>query len=314
MVPVADPTDIAEANSELEVTGSDPEPSEPDLEVAVADPAVAPQSAERPRRGLFGFLRRSRDAAPEATAEAPPIPAEETPPANQVPPPGDAVAAPKTDEDPQNDPESVEVAALSQPVADTPRRGGFFGGLFRSGSGRDRSGGASDGPAPGAPDYEQVGPGVTLPYGQIARLCGVSARKLGREVAKYPERGRGYTLYDSAPGSTSPHSFFLTGFDDGCARQFTAALALFGSPETHEQLRYSPAGETIPTSETDIAYEKVKSRICRVRRGKPCGSRMSQLAKNTVFVSIYDRFGGVARWKNLLLHDGEVVALDIKSK
>lgn len=168
-------------------------------------------------------------------------------------------------------------------------------------------------PRPGAPDARKIPLGVTLPYGQLARVCGVPKRKLGKKVDSYPERGSKYTLYDSAPGASGAHSFFLTGFDDGCARQFTAALVIFGSPESYEQIHYGPSGETQPVSETDKAYEKVKSKVCRVRKGKPCGTRMKQLARTTVFVSVYERFGSNPRWKNILLHDGEVVAMDIKS-
>jgi hypothetical protein len=68
-----------------------------------------------------------------------------------------------------------------------------------------------------------------------------------------------------------------------------------------------------PYSDTDKAYETLKSRICKVPRRKPCGSRIGRLEKDTVFVSVYERFGSNAHWKNLLLHDGAVLALDRKS-
>lgn len=270
---------------------------------------------EKPKRGLLGFLRRQADATSEPSSpevlEVAPVDAEQT-----------AEIADAAGDEP---PSETVLAALPAPVVDDAGdspRGGLLGGLFGGNRGAtDKADGKDDAkkarakePKPGAPDYRQVGPGVTLPFGEMARLCGAPAGKLGSRAAKYPERGRGYTLYDSAPGSTGMRNFYLTGFDDGCARQFTAALAIFGEPEIYEQIRYGAPSKTQPVAETDAAYERVKSRVCRVARGKPCGSRIRELSKDTVFVSVYERFGSNARWKNVLLHDGEVVALDVKSR
>lgn len=169
------------------------------------------------------------------------------------------------------------------------------------------------GPKPDAPDYRIVPMGTALPYGVLARVCDVPDRQLGTRVERYPESRSVYALYDSQPGNTAPHTFYVTGFDDGCARQFTAALALFGSPETHEQLRYGLPSKVQPYSSTDAAYETLKSRVCRVGKGKPCGSSMSQLARMTAFVSVYETFGSNPEWKTILLHDGEVVETDIRS-
>lgn len=169
------------------------------------------------------------------------------------------------------------------------------------------------GPKPDAPDYRIVPMGTALPYGVLARVCDVPDRQLGTRVERYPESRSVYALYDSQPGNTAPHTFYVTGFDDGCARQFTAALALFGSPETHEQLRYGLPSKVQPYSSTDAAYETLKSRVCRVGKGKPCGSSMSQLARTTAFVSVYETFGSNPEWKTILLHDGEVVETDIRS-
>ncbi|MCK0149695.1 hypothetical protein MWU54_06650 [Marivita sp. S6314] len=169
------------------------------------------------------------------------------------------------------------------------------------------------GPKPGAPDYQVVEMGTVLPYGVLARVCNVRNSQLGKRVEQYPERRSAYAIYDSNPGNTAPHTFYVTGFDDGCVRQFTAALAMFGSPQTHEQLRYGLPSQVQPYSQTDAAYERLKSRVCRVGRGKPCGSAMTRLARNTVFVSVYERFGSNPVWKTILLHDGEVVETDIRS-
>ncbi|MBS0126222.1 hypothetical protein [Thetidibacter halocola] len=247
--------------------------------------ATAPAaSTNRPRRGLLGFLGRQAEAAKaDETAEAAPAEPSEPP---------------------------VELAAMPPETASdaAPRRG--LAALFGGGR-RDSS--AADGLSPDAPDYRQSGPGQQLPFGEIARVCGVSAASLGRKVDSYPKNGRGYTLHDSAPGTTALHNFYIGGFDDGCARQFSAALVMFGDAETYEQIRFGPSGSNLPVSETDAAYDALKSRVCGVGKGKPCGNKVSRLARNTVFVSIYERFDSNPRWKTLLLHDGEVVALDVKT-
>lgn len=220
-----------------------------------------------------------------------------------------------------------EEVAPTAPVAEAPRRGLF--GLFRRAPAARASGAepvqlaAASGTAalPAArtaprrgPDARDLAEGDQVAFGEVARLCGVRAAKLGKEIGRFPERGGRYRLYDSFPASTSPRPFYITGFKDGCARQFTAALAMFGSPTMHEQLRYGLPAEQTPYSDTDKGYEKVKARVCRVSARKPCGSAMSRLERTTAFVSYYESFGGAARWANILLHDGAVVAADIKTK
>lgn len=59
-------------------------------------------------------------------------------------------------------------------------------------------------------------------------------------------------------------TFYVTGFKDNCPRQFTAVLALFGSPQIHDQLRYGKPSKLDPYSTTDKAYEKMKSPVCKV--------------------------------------------------
>ncbi len=194
-----------------------------------------------------------------------------------------------------------------------PGRGLFarlFGGGDAAGAapGGDAAGDGARAPSSGGPDGRDVAFGARLPYGELARVCDAPRRSLGTEI----ERAAGWRLHDSDPGNTRPHTFYVTGFDDGCPRQFTAALALFGAPSMHEQLRYGLPAEVQPYSETDRAYEQLKARVCRVRRNEPCGRRISRLERDTVFVSIYERFGENPVWKNLLLHDGEALALDIK--
>ncbi len=146
----------------------------------------------------------------------------------------------------------------------------------------------------------------------MARVCDLPRARLGKKVAQFPERRPRHRLYDSDPGNIAPHTFYLTGFDDGCARQFTASVALFGSVGMHEQLRYGLPAEVQPYSKTDKSYEKLKTRVCGVPRKKPCGSKLNRLESNTVFLSIYEKFGGNERWSDLLLHDGKLLAQDTK--
>jgi len=133
--------------------------------------------------------------------------------------------------------------------------------------------------------------GTRLSSGAVARVCDLPRGRLGKEVARYPERGQGYKIYDSAPRSAGPRPFYVTGFNDKCARTFTASLALFASPTLHEQLRYGLPAKQMPYSATEKAYETIKVSVCKVSRRQPCGSKVGLLEKNTAFISIYDRIG-----------------------
>lgn len=154
--------------------------------------------------------------------------------------------------------------------------------------------------------------GESPPFGVVGRVCGVKSSQLGARLEK-SGRGRSYAIYDSAPGATYPRAFYVTGFRDGCARQVTAALVMFGAPSMHEALRYGRPSDIYPYSATDKAYEKVKASVCKVSRRKPCGGRIKQLERDTVFVSTYERFTNNGRWADVLLHDGKVMAASIKT-
>lgn len=242
--------------------------------------AMAPGEAPR-QAGLLGLFRRN------ATKE-PLVPDTRVERVALAPGPAAADGAGGADE-------------TTEPlVRATPRKRGLFARLGGGGA------------APTGPDRYEVPFGTVLPYGQIARVCDTSQRGLGKQVAAYPERGRGYRIIDSDPGSTAPHTFYITGFPDGCARQFTAALALFGSAGMHERIRYGLPKDVHPYSNTDTAYEKIKRKVCRVGRAAPCGAKIGTLERNTVFISVYERFGENPRWADILLHDGAVVAKDFK--
>ncbi|MDF0603148.1 hypothetical protein P1J78_20575 [Psychromarinibacter sp. C21-152] len=182
----------------------------------------------------------------------------------------------------------VTTGAMATSEAPSSGRGGFLG-LF----------GGNDAPA-------ADGPVADLPFGKIATVCGLSRREMGEEVAR---SGNGqFRLYDSAPDSVAPRAQFLTGFRDGCARKFTASLALFGTAQVHEATRYNPLN-TNPYSETDEAYETVKTRVCRVERGAFCPERRAgRLDRQAAFLSVYRDFGGSGSWMELFLHDRELVA------
>jgi hypothetical protein len=149
-----------------------------------------------------------------------------------------------------------------------------------------------------APAAPAVAAGQGLPFGEIGTFC--DDPEPGTAIATEA----GYTLRDSAPGSTAPRTHWVTGFSDGCARQFTAALALFGDAATHETTVSAAGGGDA----TDRAYEAVKAEVCGVAAGQPCPD-IARLAADTVFVSMFPAFGGESA--EILLHGGEVLASDV---
>lgn len=149
--------------------------------------------------------------------------------------------------------------------------------------------------------------GDPVAYGEIEAVCD-APRALGTKVATVG----GFTIYDSNPGSTQLRAHYVTGFNDRCARQFSAALMMTGDVGTHEVLRYLPSNR-VGFNATDNAYEAVKASYCRVRHGSPCGSRLDALAGKTTFITAYDRFGSSPRWVEVLLHDGKMKAIDFKT-
>ncbi|MEQ9260430.1 MAG: hypothetical protein RIG84_15195 [Roseovarius sp.] len=270
--------------------------------------AAAPESA--PQGGFLAALF----GTPASTGPAPDAAAGEA----------EVAAAGGEPDAPEGDVTEIATAALDEEGTrqQDDRSGGFWGQLF-GGSTKARApeparegvrlASLGDTATPVLPEAKgDIDFGTRLPYGRVAKLCGVPPRKLGKQVAAYPERNPIHRLYDSAPGSTEPRTLYLTGFDDGCVRQFTAALAMFGSVEMHEQLRYGLPAEVQPYSDTDRAYEKIKRQVCGKPRRQPCGAKLPMLERDTVFVSVYERFEGSASWSNLLLHRGDLVAQDHK--
>jgi len=253
-------------------------PVQVDPQTAEVELASLPAQTDAPvpeRRGLLGFLKGKADDA------------KHTDPAAGAAPVETAALLPETT------PAPTERAA--------PARRGLFGNAR-----------AAKAPKPGDVDFQEAAFGTSLPFGQIARVCNVPKGKLGKTIARWPEKGaKTYEIIDSAPGSTAPRAMYLTGFSDGCARQVTSALTMFGDFEMHEQLRYGLPEQGTPYSTTETAYETLKRRECGTPRGKPCGRKISAFSRNGVFVSVYQSFEGSAVWKNILLHDGRVVAMDV---
>ena len=137
----------------------------------------------------------------------------------------------------------------------------------------------------------------------IPPACGLSEAQIGPAI----DSAAGYVVHDTAPNTTAPRTHYITGFADGCARPVTAALVMFGDLATHETTRYGATGAAF--SPTDAAYEQIKAQVCGTGAGQPCGARLAQLARDTVFVSLYPVFG-VEQHADLLLHSGDLVAVD----
>jgi len=215
---------------------------------------------------------------------------------------GVSETAPTPEPEPEAKPEAnTELALAETPKPETPKGGGLLSFL------RPETTTATPSSA-----QSEIAPGTVLPYGQAARICGLDKAAMGKRVQQYPEKRPVYALYDSDPRDSGPHSFYVTGFADGCAQQFTASLVMFGSVGLHEQLRYGLPAKVQPYSDTDQAYETIKSRVCRVGRQTPCGASLSRLERDTVFITIYKNFGGNTEWSEMLLHDRQMVALSHK--
>lgn len=195
--------------------------------------------------------------------------------------------------------ESAEIEADA--VATAPERQGFMGRIFNA-----RAGGAA--PAVAAQPSNAIPPRTIMAFGDIGPTCGLSNRDLGTKISE----GSGFAIYDTIPNSTAARPHYITGFNDGCARQFTAALVLMGDVGTHEVVRYNRTRVDLPYSETDNAYEAIKTSFCRTGFGQPCGARLERLARGTTFVTAYERFGAGPIWAEFLLHNGEVAASTIE--
>lgn len=198
-----------------------------------------------------------------------------------------------------SDAQAVAAAEMARPAA-APRGRFGLGGFLRG--------------TPSAPEPDESVPLAALTYGQVARACGVKRADLGREVARYPERGAGYALYDSDPTTIALRPHYITGFKDGCPRKFLAALALFGGATAYETTRYKDGRNDTNITETDLRYKSIRASVCGAPVGSGCAERrFARLERRIVFVSVYERFGTNPTWADMLIYDGEVVAKDFKT-
>lgn len=245
--------------------------------------AVLDSTVGKPRRGLLGFFARRDTSKPDAIL-------------------GEVVDPEIVDDSGDGVDEAIEDIALTD-AADAhataavdleakPARKGWFG------------------PRRVKPSrLTQTKTGVMLPFGQIGRACGLRASELGKEVDRFPERGKGYRLYDSDPSTTQPRIHYVTGFKDGCPRQFTASLALLESPLLHERLLTVKGRQSQHSTKADIAFHKIRAQVCRTGRGKTCPEKRAEaLEKTMAFITTYERFGGNASWTEILMHDGVIAA------
>lgn len=252
-----------------------------DISEAEEAPAAAQGSAPpaRKRRGLLSLLMPDRSTpAPRGMAEAEKI----TPGAEE------AVVA------------KASLAPKGSDRAGKEDGTGLFGGLFSQRKAARLTG----------PDAREIAPGTRLAFGQIARVCEIGRSEMGREVARSGGGKGKYRLHDSFPDSTAMRPFYITGFDDGCPRTVTAALAIFGSPSHYEALRVSGAKKGRDRGAADRAYDKARRKLCQARIGRDCGAQAGELERETAFLTVYDRFGTARNWRDILLHDGAVLAMD----
>ena len=291
------------------------DPVDTPTEEAAADPSAEPAKDEK-RGGLFGLFKKRKDPIPEASGAAVAAAVESVNPAEgKASEGGDEISA-------------QEAAALGEP--EKPRRGLF--GLF---------GKREDKPAPETTDENtivasidpdtitdaeppltrrqkraaktEIPIGTVLPYGQVGVACNVRGRKLGKEVDQFNQRGKDFKLYDTSPNSIKSRTFFLTGFKDGCARQFTGAMASLGSPVLHERMRLDSYNKSLAYTETDRAYDKIRKRLCKTSGKTLCPQeRVDALEAETAYVTVYEQFGANLHWAEILLHKGKLVATSIR--
>lgn len=271
--------DVAVVDADVAATASGatgPEDVDNDADVvATAEPA---------RAGLGGFLSflRPRETAEAAVVEA------------AAPAPEAFDARPET--------LGLEPTLPSEPETPAAPRKGLFGGLF---AGLPKAGDAGAPATSSTASADQI-----LPFGTVGINCEVNVKRAAKKVDAFPREGRAtWTLHDTDPASTTPRTQFITGFADGCARQVTASLVMFGAPGLHEVHRYSAAMKGEPWSKVDKAYEATKVKICGVKKRTTCpADKLSALELQVAFASVYKGFGASGGQLQMLLGEGRLLS------
>jgi len=246
--------------------------------------------------GLFGFLKpKATDGVTQAALRAP-VP--DTPQdSNEAP-----SLAPDVSTDALPQTETVIAPETAPDIQALPRKP-LFGFLKPKG-----------GSTKANKSHSTVAVGEVLPFGAVGISCEARPKDMGKRVDQFPSSGAPtWQIFDTDPSSTAPRTQFITGFSDGCARQVTAALILFGSPSLHEVHRYSKARSKVSWSKADNSYETIKSKVCSVGRNTPCPlGKVDKLEKHMAFVSVYKQFGDAKGWLELLLHDGKMETKELR--
>lgn len=311
--PKPQPTSAALAGTDIEVVdgaSATDEDAKPDATI-IAETAPQSQSSDpilataTPVKsglgGLFGFLKPK--VANGVTQAALKAPAPDTP---QDPSESLSVAPDDlTDVTPQADAE-IEPEAAPDTKA-LPKKPLF--GFLKPKEGSTKAHRTAHNKA-----RSTVALGEVLPFGIVGISCELRPKDMGKRVDQFPSSGpAAWQIFDTDPTSTAPRTQFITGFKDGCARQVTAALILFGSSSLHEVHRYAKTRSDVSWSKADNNYETIKSKVCRVGRKTPCPSnKVDKLEKHMAFVSVYKQFGDAKGWLELLLHDGKMETQELR--
>lgn len=279
------------SGTEIEVVaGTSPEQSAtliamPEAADLAVDEAQGDPVDEAKTGGLFAFLKPKHPPAP-----AEPEPFEARP---------ETLGVPAVLPTPDEAPDAAEPPETQAPTASAAPKKPLFGFLKpKATHGTPKS---------------TVQPGEVLPFGEVGIACEANKRSMGREVDQFPREGTTvWRLFDTDPANTGPRTQFITGFADGCARQVTASLVMFGEAGLHEVLRYSDSNEA-DWSQADKSYEAIKSSTCGVKRKQRCpADKVGLLEKQLAFVSVYPTFGAPKGWLELLLHNGDVMSEEIR--
>lgn len=280
--------------------GAAPEEAALSADAAGAETAVSEDTAQAGAGGFFrGLLKRAAEADPAAAIAADVAKSQSTAAVSDDPADAPVIIQTRPTVSASVEHAALPVGEVAPPANERTRGRGLFGGGANK-KAKPRTG----------PDAQDVAFGTVLAFGQIARVCDAKGKSLGTKVEGTGRRG--FSLYDSKKGIRDKRTFYITGFDDKCPRQFTAANALLGAPSFYEDLRFGPAGKHLPYAATDKAYDKLKSAVCRASKNKPCGNKISKLDNSTVFVSAYEFSEYNGGWKEFLVHDGTVVASAVK--